>query len=56
MMLVDETLALYLFKTSLQVNEKYYKNVLIFVLFFREFLNKIGWKLKLTKNKIEDDK
>ena len=39
----DEVFALYLRHVSKQVNEQYYRNVLRFVLLYRECLNEYGW-------------
>ena len=43
-MLADETIALYLFKTSQLVNKEFYKVILTFAILFRECLNENGWK------------
>jgi hypothetical protein len=43
-MIADEIFAFYLYKTSRETNKKFYKTILAFVIFFREFLNEIGWK------------
>ena len=46
-MLADETFALFLYRTSQNVNKEVYKTVLTFVILFRECLNENGWnKLK----------
>jgi flagellar biosynthesis GTPase FlhF len=39
----DEIFALYLRHVSKLVNESYYRNVLRFVLLYRECLNEYGW-------------
>jgi hypothetical protein len=51
-MLVDETFALYLFRTSQRVNEDFYKTVLAYVIFFRECLNEIGWNKRIESDNI----
>lgn len=51
-MLVDETFALYLFRTSQRVNEEFYKTVLAYVIFFRECLNEIGWNKRVESDNI----
>ena len=51
-MLVDETFALYLYRTSQRVNEEFYKNVLAYVIFFRECLNEIGWNKRIESENI----
>ena len=43
-MTADEVFAFYLYKTSRKINDQFYKTILAFVIFFREFLNEIGWK------------
>ncbi len=39
----DEVFSLYLRHVSKQVNDTYYRNVIRFVLLYRECLNEYGW-------------
>ena len=45
-MLVDEIFALYLYKSSLRVNETFYKTMLAFIAHFRQCLEENGWNKK----------
>ena len=54
-MLIDETIALYLYKISLKTNPNYYKTILAFVIFFRECLNQIGWAKRIQSEEIDLD-
>ena len=40
----DEIFCLYLREVSKQVNETYYKQVLRFILLYRECINEFGWQ------------
>jgi hypothetical protein len=44
MMTCDDVLCLYLGYVAKQVNEMYYRNVLKFVLMFRDCMNQLGWQ------------
>ena len=40
----DEVFCLYLREVSKQVNESYYKQVIRFILLYRECINEYGWQ------------
>lgn len=48
----DELFALYLRHTCRKVNSKFYKNIIMFVILFRECMNEYGWQKKQENLKI----
>ena len=48
----DELFAIYLRHTCWKVNSKFYKNIIMFVLLFRECMNEYGWQKKQENLKI----
>ena len=42
-MKIDEIFAFYLFDVAKKVNPDYFKNILVFIIYYRECLNLHGW-------------